>query len=69
MNRKELQTRLQQAGMNRFDARRRIYGPTLKMAIAPGRGVQLAITKAEKARREALHGAIDREAEASGTEG
>ena len=43
--RKMLQQTFQEGGMNRYDARRVLYGPTWKQATAPGRGVQLAIPK------------------------
>jgi hypothetical protein len=58
MNKRELQSMLQANGMSRTEARRRVYGSTWKLSTAPGRGVQLAITKEEKARREALKDAF-----------
>jgi hypothetical protein len=46
--RRGLQRELQGLGMNRFDARRFIYGRTLRQSIAPGRGVNRARPKARE---------------------
>jgi hypothetical protein len=42
------------SGMNRTEARRAAFGQTWKTSTQYGRGIQRAITKAEKERREAL---------------
>jgi hypothetical protein len=43
--RKQAQRDLQAMGLNRFDARRVLYGRTLKQSTAPGMGVNRARPK------------------------